>query len=191
MPDRDFHPVRSAELCLAHLSIAVGRPVARPPPHRSRRADFPHRALQGDSLCTRRHQPQSMRPSSLVPTGRLASWPSSTWLDEVSFVGSVTLPAPSPCTRLSRARSTMSRSDSPPAFGAPPSSVGRASPVGRLQASVCLCVRVSPCVFQITACHTCCLREPMGPPKFSDASLHACQALQPRQTLGNLAVIGP
>ena len=29
--------------------IAVGRPVAQPPPHRSRRAVFPHRALQADS----------------------------------------------------------------------------------------------------------------------------------------------
>jgi len=30
--------------------IAVGRPVTRPPPHRSRRAELPHRALQRDSL---------------------------------------------------------------------------------------------------------------------------------------------
>jgi hypothetical protein len=30
--------------------IAVGRPVTRPPPHRSRRAVFPHRALQEYSL---------------------------------------------------------------------------------------------------------------------------------------------
>ena len=31
-------------------AIAVGRPVTRPPPHRSRRAVFSHRALQEDSL---------------------------------------------------------------------------------------------------------------------------------------------
>ena len=53
-PDRDFHPARSAKLRLAH--ITVGRPVTRPPPYRSRRADFPHRAPRSDSLCTWRHR---------------------------------------------------------------------------------------------------------------------------------------
>ena len=33
-------------------NIEVGRPVARTPPHRSRRAVFSHRALQGCSLRT-------------------------------------------------------------------------------------------------------------------------------------------
>lgn len=32
------------------MAIAVGRPVTRPPPHRSRRAGFSHRALQSYSL---------------------------------------------------------------------------------------------------------------------------------------------
>src|SRR5712691_10216559 len=31
-------------------TIAVGRPVTRPPPHRSRRAELPHRALRSDAL---------------------------------------------------------------------------------------------------------------------------------------------
>jgi hypothetical protein len=34
-------------------TIEVGRPVAQPPPPRSRRADFPHRALPYYSLRTR------------------------------------------------------------------------------------------------------------------------------------------
>ncbi len=57
---------------------------------------------------------------SLFSAGRLAS--SSTGPScpgEVSFAHYVTLPTPSPCTRLSRARSTMSRSDSPTASGYP------------------------------------------------------------------------
>jgi hypothetical protein len=36
-------------LCVLE-AIAVGQPVTRLPPHRSRRAVFPHRALQADSL---------------------------------------------------------------------------------------------------------------------------------------------
>ena len=78
MPHRDFHPARSAKLRLAH--IAVGTPVTRRPPHRSRRAVFPHRAPQIYSL------PQSVQtsanprigvasdssPCSLFPAGRLA-----------------------------------------------------------------------------------------------------------------------
>ena len=87
--------------------IAVGTPVARCPPHRSRRAVFPHRAPQKDSL------PQKTLPSSsLFPSVRLA------WVlrhgrpDQVSCVGCVFLSAPSPCERLSRPLSTTSRSDS-------------------------------------------------------------------------------
>src|SRR5262245_6168281 len=74
--------------------IAVGPPVTRRPPHGSRRAVFPHRALQKDSL------PQkASSPSSLLPSVRLA------WLlrhgrpDQVSCMGCVFLSAPSPCAR--------------------------------------------------------------------------------------------
>jgi hypothetical protein len=42
------------------------------------------------------------------------------------FAGCVTRLAPSPCARLSRARSTMSQSDSPPTFSLPPFAVGAA-----------------------------------------------------------------
>jgi predicted RNase H-like HicB family nuclease len=35
-------------------AIEVEQPVTRLPPHRSRRAELPHRALQNCSLCTRR-----------------------------------------------------------------------------------------------------------------------------------------
>jgi len=43
--------------------IAVGRPVARAPPHRSRRAVFPHRALQQSSLP---HKVQLAETASLI-----------------------------------------------------------------------------------------------------------------------------
>ncbi|MBK1648939.1 hypothetical protein, partial [Rhabdochromatium marinum] len=42
----------SAEL---QVPITVGRPVTRPPPYRSRRAELPHRAPRSDSLHTRQH----------------------------------------------------------------------------------------------------------------------------------------
>src|ERR1700747_290136 len=43
--------------------IAVGRPVTRPPPHRSRRAVFPHRAPQMNSLP---HEGQTNEATTLV-----------------------------------------------------------------------------------------------------------------------------
>ena len=48
----------------------------------------------------------------LFPTVRFASWSGPTCPDEVSFMGFGTLLAPSPCTWLSHAPSTMSQSDS-------------------------------------------------------------------------------
>jgi hypothetical protein len=45
------------------VEIEVERPIARPPPHRSRRADFPHRALQKYSLP---HSGITMRQLQLV-----------------------------------------------------------------------------------------------------------------------------
>ena len=56
--------------------VEVGTPVARRPPHRSRRAVFPHRALQINSLS---HSPSGLPPASdnpsaagrnLVPSGK-------------------------------------------------------------------------------------------------------------------------
>jgi hypothetical protein len=103
--------------------IAVGRPVTRPPPRRSRRAEFPHRAPQSYS---HRIGSRSRPPlPSLLLTVRLASWTGPSCPGEVSCARSVTLPTPSPCTQLSRARSTMSRSDSSPAFRPPPFAVGQ------------------------------------------------------------------
>ena len=50
---------------MAHARIAVGLPVTQQPPHRSRRAVFPHRALQKYSL------PQSsLDQLKLSPLGR-------------------------------------------------------------------------------------------------------------------------
>ena len=47
---RSGYGVREAYHGMRTGAIAVGRPVTRPPPHRSRRAVFSHRALQTDSL---------------------------------------------------------------------------------------------------------------------------------------------
>src|ERR1035441_3804088 len=40
----------------AFIIVEVGSPVARRPPHRSRRAVFPHRALQPDTLSIARRK---------------------------------------------------------------------------------------------------------------------------------------
>ena len=52
---------------LACGPIAVGQPVARLPPHRSRRAELPHRALQKDSLSQRLRPPNAPFSSSGTP----------------------------------------------------------------------------------------------------------------------------
>ena len=50
LPDlRDFHPRLRMSSPSAPAFVEVGTPVARCPPHRSRRAVFPHRALQPDT----------------------------------------------------------------------------------------------------------------------------------------------
>ena len=47
LPDvRDFHPRLRTSSPSAPACVEVGTPVARRPPHRSRRAVFPHRALR-------------------------------------------------------------------------------------------------------------------------------------------------
>src|SRR5262249_51127898 len=72
------------------VGIAVGTPVTRRPPPRSRRADFPHRALQPYSL------PQSLAmPCREVSIA--VSDPSRSV--HVSCAGSIGLSAPFPCER--------------------------------------------------------------------------------------------
>ena len=46
------------------VCVEVGTPVARRPPHRSRRAVFPHRALQVNSLS---HEPSGLSPAAENP----------------------------------------------------------------------------------------------------------------------------
>ena len=116
-------PVTNAVVGLSAPESAVGLPVTRQPPHRSRRAVFPHRALRRHSL------PQADRarhgtaccsgPASLVPTGRFALLSVPSCPVSVSFAGYVSTPAPSPCERLSRSLSTMSWSDSQVVFSSP------------------------------------------------------------------------
>src|SRR2546430_15254684 len=66
--------------------IAVGRPVTRPPPHRSRRAVFPHRALQEYSL------PQS---SLGTPSGQSRRrTPDDTWALDPEVVQQGPKPGP-------------------------------------------------------------------------------------------------
>ena len=60
---RDTRQGVSCLLLLAYRSfvgIAVGRPVTRPPPHRSRRAELPHRAPPCHSLGTRHTSSQKI-----------------------------------------------------------------------------------------------------------------------------------
>jgi hypothetical protein len=47
LPGKDFHLARNTKLRLAY--VTVGSRIAPPPPHRSRRAVFPHRALHSDT----------------------------------------------------------------------------------------------------------------------------------------------
>jgi hypothetical protein len=54
LPVRDFHPERNDKLRLPH--IKVEQPVTQLPPHGSRRAELPHRALQ---CCSLRIQPHN------------------------------------------------------------------------------------------------------------------------------------
>ena len=85
------------------------------PPHRSRRAVFPHRALQKDSL------PQkALPPSSLFPSVRLA-WFVRPFVSGPGFLCGLRLSVrPFPCERLSRSLSTTSGSDSLQTFGSLP-----------------------------------------------------------------------
>lgn len=102
---------------------AVGLPVTRQPPHRSRRAVFPHRALRRHSLPeadrARHGTAYCSGPASLTPTGRFALLSVPSCPVSVSFAGFVSTPAPSPCERLSRSLSTMSWSDSQVVFSSP------------------------------------------------------------------------
>jgi hypothetical protein len=74
--------------------VEVGTPVARRPPHRSRRAVFPHRALQPDTLCIAHRKVRQFGPVVLT--------------ELVAYVDFVRLSAPSaisglaPCNDLLR-----------------------------------------------------------------------------------------
>ena len=49
-PHFESRPILNQKYCIILVHIAVGTSIARCPLHRSRRADFPHRALQQHSL---------------------------------------------------------------------------------------------------------------------------------------------
>ena len=63
-PSRFQHFSMSAFQLLPGQFVEVGTPVARRPPHRSRRAVFPHRALQVNSLS---HEPSGLSPAAENP----------------------------------------------------------------------------------------------------------------------------
>ena len=75
-----------------------GHPLLGAPPHRSRRAELPHRALRNYSLCTR------LSPDSLFPAVRFAAFDGLSYPSSVSFAGCVAPLPPSPCDRLYRLR---------------------------------------------------------------------------------------
>ena len=58
MPGASFNTITSVGH--GNVGIAVGRPVTRPPPHRSRRAELPHRAPPCHSLGTRHMSSQKI-----------------------------------------------------------------------------------------------------------------------------------
>lgn len=64
----------------------------------------------------------------------------------VAVAGCVTRLAPSRCTRLSRARSTMSQSDFPMTVRPPSVGLAKAYQLRALQAWACICVRACPFV---------------------------------------------
>ena len=63
-PSRFQHFSMSAFQLLPGQFVEVGTPVVRRPPHRSRRAVFPHRALQVNSLS---HEPSGLSPAAENP----------------------------------------------------------------------------------------------------------------------------
>jgi hypothetical protein len=60
------------------LVITVGRPVTRPPPYRSRRAELPHRAPQSYSLRTWQHGASAQKLWQIRGRGSLKTFTSST-----------------------------------------------------------------------------------------------------------------
>ena len=80
--------------------IEVGQPVTRLPPHRSLRAELPHKAPQSCSLRTQHF----FMPLCYPPQWGLHILSESACPVCVSFVDYTTLSTPSPCNRLSRLR---------------------------------------------------------------------------------------
>jgi hypothetical protein len=78
--------------------VEVGSPVARRPPHRSRRAVFPHRALQPDTLSIARRKVCQF--SSVVLTELVAC------VDFVRLSAPSAISGPTPCHDLLRADPT-------------------------------------------------------------------------------------
>ncbi len=105
-PGKAGHRDRNKQGCPVFAAhIAVGTPVTGCPPHRSRRAELPHRAPQSYSLCTRLLHLLAIPRSEACSSFVLRSFISvSVFLIRfpVSFASCVALPLPSPCDRLSR-----------------------------------------------------------------------------------------
>src|SRR5664279_4486250 len=78
--------------------VEVGSPVARRPPHRSRRAVFPHRALQPDTLSIARRKVCQF--GSVVLTELVAC------VDFVRLSAPWVISGPTPCHDLLRADPT-------------------------------------------------------------------------------------
>jgi len=95
---------------IGYFVVTVATPVTWRPPHRSRRAEFPHRAPQESSLPVIRQICFVLR--AIVHSEVCTNYSSPTCPVSVSFVECIFLLTPSPCDRLSRTRSTMSQSDS-------------------------------------------------------------------------------
>ena len=95
-------------------AIAVGRPVTRPPPHRSRRAKLPHRAPPWYSLRTGDTRPIAILHSEVFICSPVLH--ARQMFPNMDYVPRL---APSPCTRLSRAPSSMGQSDFPTVFRPP------------------------------------------------------------------------
>ena len=147
--------------------IAVGLPVTQQPPHRSRRAVFPHRALRTASL-------PHLLP--LFPSVRLTLPPALLVRFGVSFEGYGCPSVPSPCDRPYRLVG---------AHGRVPL---RADPTPwrlRLSYSGFRFGLPVTCRGRYLCTHPGTTRASQVP----DASLHASHALcEPRQTLGGLTL---
>src|ERR1019366_485039 len=97
-PFRFQHFSFSAFQLLSFQIVEVGSPVARRPPHRSRRAVFPHRALQPDTLSIARRKVCQF--GSVDLTELVAC------VDFVRLSAPWAISGPTPCNDLLRANPT-------------------------------------------------------------------------------------